>query len=88
MRMIAKNFLGGKVFGEANWNNAQAYLERAVAGDSARIAHRLDLGAVYADRNERAQAIQQFEWIARAPATDFNDGHYKAEAARRLEQLR
>src|SRR4051812_19541833 len=28
-RMMAKNFLGGKVFGTANWNDAQRYLERS-----------------------------------------------------------
>jgi hypothetical protein len=63
-------------------------MERAVAVDSTRIAHRLDLGAVYADRNMRDQAIAQFEWIAKAPVTDFNDPHYKEEAARRLKDLR
>jgi len=87
-RMIAKNFLGGQVFNEANWDNAQKYMERSVAADSARIAHRLDLGEVYADRKLRDQAIAQFEWIARAPVTDFNDPHYKEEAARKLKELR
>jgi tetratricopeptide (TPR) repeat protein len=87
-RMIAKNFLGGQIFGEANWDNAQSYLEQAVALDPNRIAHRLDLAAVYADRNERAKAIEQYEWIARAPSTDFNDPNYKADAARRLRDLR
>lgn len=87
-RMIAKNFLGGKIFNEANWDEAQRYMERSVAADSARIAHRLDLGAVYADRKMRDQAIAQFEWIARAPVTDFNDARYKEQAARRLKDLR
>jgi tetratricopeptide (TPR) repeat protein len=87
-RMIAKNFLGGQIFGEANWDNAQSYLEQAVALDPNRIAHRLDLAAVYADRNERAKAVEQYEWIARAPSTDFNDPNYKADAARRLRDLR
>jgi tetratricopeptide (TPR) repeat protein len=87
-RMIAKNFLGGKIFNEANWDDAQKYMERSVAADSLRIAHRLDLGAVYADRKMREQALAQFEWIARAPVTDFNDPHYKEEAARRLRDLR
>jgi tetratricopeptide (TPR) repeat protein len=87
-RMIAKNFLGGQIFGEANWDNAQSYLEQAVALDPNRIAHRLDLAAVYADRNERAKAVEQYEWIARAPSTDFNDPNYKADAARRLRGLR
>jgi len=87
-RMIAKNFLGGKIFNEANWDEAQKYMERSVAADSARIAHRLDLGAVYADRKMREQAIAQFEWIAQAPVVDFNDPHYKEQAARRLKELR
>jgi len=87
-RMIAKNFLGGKIFDEASWDDAQKYMERAVAADSGRIAHRLDLGAVYADRKLRDQAIAQFEWIARAPVTDYNDPHYKEEAARMLKDLR
>jgi len=87
-RMIAKNFLGGKIFNEANWDEAQKYMERSVAADSARIAHRLDLGAVYADRKMRDQAVAQFEWIARAPVVDFNDPHYKEQAARRFKELR
>ena len=87
-RMMAKKFLGGKIFDEANWDAAQSYMERSVAADSARIAHRLDLGAVYADRKMREQAIAQFEWIARAPVTDFNDPHYKERAARKLKDLK
>jgi tetratricopeptide (TPR) repeat protein len=87
-RMIAKNFLGGKVFNTASWDDAQKYMERSVAADSLRIAHRLDLGAVYADRKRRDEAIAQYEWIARAPVTDFNDPHYKEQAARRLQELR
>jgi len=87
-RLIAKKFLGGKIFGEASWDNAQRYLEQAVALDSTRIAHRLDLAAVYADRGKRAQAIEQYEWIGRAAPADFNDRSYKAEAARRLRELR
>jgi Tfp pilus assembly protein PilF len=87
-RMIAKNFLGGKVFGEASWDNAQRYLEEAVSLDPTRITHRLDLAAVYADRDQKAKAIEQYEWIGRAPATDYNDGHYKATAAARLKDLR
>jgi len=87
-RMIAKNFLGGQIFSEANWDNAQKYLESAVAADSSRISHRLDLGAIYADRNMKQKAMEQFEWIARAPSTDFNDGHYKEQAARKLGEVR
>lgn len=87
-RMIAKNFLGGQIFGEASWDNAQKYLEAAVAAEPERITHRLDLGAVYADRGEKAKAIEQYEFIASAPVRDFNDPSYKAEAAARLQKLR
>jgi tetratricopeptide (TPR) repeat protein len=87
-RMIAKNLLGGKVFGEASWDNAQRYLEEAVAIEPTRITHRLDLGMVYADRDAKDKARQQFEWIAGAPIVDYNDRNYKEEAARKLKDLR
>ncbi len=87
-RMFAKTFLGGSVFGEASWENAQRYLEQAVALDTARITHRLDLAGVYADRGEKAKAIEMYEWIGRAPITDFNDSKYKELAAQRLKELR
>ena len=87
-RMIAKNFLGGKVFGEASWDNALKYLEDAVALEPNRITHRLDLASVYVDRDQKVKAIEQYEWIGRAPATDFNDHHYKDIAAAKLKDLR
>ena len=87
-RAFARHFLGGKIFDAANWDDAQKYLEGAVANDSTRIVHRLDLAAVFADRDQRAKAIEQYEWIGRAPVTDYNDPNYKAEAMRRLTALR
>lgn len=87
-RLLAKNLLGGKVFGEASWDNAQRYLEESVALEPNRIVHRLDLAAVYADRGDKAKAREQYEWIASAPAVEPNDSHYKDEASRRLRDLR
>ncbi len=87
-RAIARHFLGGKEFDAANWNDAQKFLEQAVAYDSTRIVHRLDLAAVYEDRGQRAKAIEQYEWIAGAPVVDYNDPNYKSEAMRRLAALR
>lgn len=87
-RMIAKNLLGGKVFGEASWDNAQRYLEESVAIEPNRITHRLDLGTVYANRDMKDKAREQFEWIANAPTVDYNDRNYKEEAARKLKDLR
>lgn len=86
-RMIARNFLGGKVFGEASWDNAIRYLEEAVALEPNRITHKLDLAGVYEDRDQTRKAIELYEWIAQAPATDFNDAKYKELAAQRLQRL-
>lgn len=86
-RMIAKNFLGGRVFGSASWAEAQRYMEGAVAAEPARIVHRLDLGRVYADRGMRAKARAEFEAVIRAPARDFNDRFYQAEADAALRKL-
>jgi tetratricopeptide (TPR) repeat protein len=88
VRMVAKNLLGGKVFGEANWDNAQKYLEDAVAVEPNRITHHLDLAGVYADRGMKDRARKEYEWIATAPVVDYNDRNYKEEAARRLRDLR
>lgn len=86
-RMIARNFLGGAVFGEASWDRAQQYLEESVKYDPDRITHHLDLGRVYADRHMGAKAREQFEWIARAPILEYNDRHYKEEAAQALKSV-
>jgi tetratricopeptide (TPR) repeat protein len=87
-RMIAKNFLGGRVFNAASWDSATVYLEKAVAIAPERITHHLDLAAVYVDRDEKAKAREEYEWIARAPVSDYNDAKYKEEAAKRLKELR
>ena len=86
-RWAARNLLGGGVLGEANWDNAQAYLERAVAIEPSRITHRLDLAGVYADRGETAKAREQYEMIARLAVTDYNDPEYKTLAEERLRSL-
>jgi len=87
-RWAAKNLLGGGVLGEASWDSAQQYLERAVAIEPNRITHRLDLAAVYADRGATDKAREQYEMIARLPITDYNDPHYKQIAEERLRSLR
>lgn len=87
-RFIAKNLLGGQVFGEASWDDATRYLERAVTLEPNRITHRLDLARVYADMDNRARAREQLTRIATTAAVEVNDVHYKREAAELLERLR
>jgi tetratricopeptide (TPR) repeat protein len=87
-RFMAKNVLGGKTFGEASWDNAQRYMERAVALDSGRITHHLDLARIYKDRDMKEKAREQLEWIAKAPLSEYNDKFFKQEAAAALADLK
>ncbi|MDQ6886616.1 MAG: tetratricopeptide repeat protein [Gemmatimonadota bacterium] len=86
-RFIAKNFLGGAIFNSASWEDAVKYMERSVAADPNRLTHHLDLGEIYADLGQPAKAREQFEIVVKGQATDFNDAHYKREAAERLKGL-
>ena len=79
-RFMAKNFLGGKVFDSANWDDAQRYLEQAVAQEPNRLVHRIDLAEIYLDRDNKEKAREQLTFILRAPASEANDARYKREA--------
>src|SRR5688572_20971157 len=59
-RFMAKNVLGGKTFGEANWKDAVRLMEKAVALEPDRIVHRLELAAIYADMGNTAKAREQY----------------------------
>lgn len=80
-RFAARTLLGGKVFGEASWAEAQRYMEGAVALEPDRITHRIDLAGVYADTKQPAKAREQLDRIARMPLVEANDARYKREAA-------
>jgi tetratricopeptide (TPR) repeat protein len=86
-RMIARNLLGGKVFGSASWSEAERYMKESVASEPNRIVHHLDLAAIYKDRNEKARARAEYQAVIDLPVADFNDRHYKAEAAVTLKTL-
>ncbi len=89
-RFMAKNFLGGDVFGTASWAEAVRYMERAVALDPVRITHHLDLAEVYRDRKKPGdieKAKVQFQAVIDGPITDFNDAHYKREAQDELARM-
>ena len=86
-RMIARNLLGGKVFGSASWSEAQRYLEESVTNEPNRIIHHLDLAAVYKDRDDRVKARAQYQAVIDLPISDYNDKHFKAEASAALKTL-
>lgn len=79
-RMMAKNFLGGKIFGTANWAEAKRYMEASVAAEPDRIVHHIDLAGVYRDTGDKAKARAEYEAAMKLPNRDYNDRHYKAEA--------
>jgi tetratricopeptide (TPR) repeat protein len=86
-RMIARNFLGGGVFGEASWANARRYMEEAVKNDPRRIVHRLDLAKVYSDMGLKSAAKTEFEAVVSGELIDYNDPQFKAQAAAALKKL-
>ncbi len=79
-RMLAKNFLGGKVFESANWGEAKRYMEESVANEPDRIVHHLDLAGVYRDMGDKVKARAEWQAVMKLPNRDYNDGKYKAEA--------
>lgn len=87
-RFMVKNFLGGKVFDTASWNEAQRYMEAAVAAEPDRLVHHLDLARVYAARGDHARARAEYELTLRGARTDFNDQRYQAAAAEELRTLK
>lgn len=86
-RWIAKNVLGGQVFGSANWKNAVQFMEKAVAADPTRITHHIDLAEIYRDTDDKTRAREQFEAVISLPATDYNDRFYKQRAEKDLKKL-
>jgi len=87
-RFMAKTFLGGKVFDSANWNDAQRYMEEAVANEPNRLVHRLDLARVYSARGMKDKARAAYEATISATPTEYNDKHFQSEAATELRELK
>ncbi len=87
-RMFAKTFLGGQVFSEANWDDAQKYMEGSVANEPARLVHHLDLARVYAARDNKEKAREQFDAVIKGTPSDFNDRRYQDEARKEVEDVR
>ena len=87
-RFMAKTFLGGKVFDSASWDDAQRYMEESTAVDPGRLIHHLDLARVYAARDNKEKAREQYEVVIKGTPTEFNDRKYQAEAAEEIKEVR
>ncbi|MGB7212092.1 MAG: tetratricopeptide repeat protein [Gemmatimonadales bacterium] len=86
-RFFAKTFLGGAVFNEASWDNAQKFMEKAVAINPSYVYHHLDLAEILIDREEWPEARTQLELVESLPATDAMDPTYKAEGTALLAKI-
>ncbi len=87
-RMVARNILGGRVFGTASWKEAVRYMQASVAADPDRIVHRVDLAEIYADLDDKPRARSEFETALRLPVSDFNDRTYQSQARKWLASER
>ena len=86
-RFIARNLLGAGGLGEASWAEARRHLERAVALDSTRIYHRLDLARIYLARKELPAARAQLRRIGELPIRVAADSTLRREASELLRGL-
>jgi tetratricopeptide (TPR) repeat protein len=86
-RFLAKQFLGGKVFDSASWDDAQRYMEESVRDEPNRLVHHLDLARVYDARGDTERARAQYEATIKGTPTEYNDRRYQSEAAEELRKL-
>jgi hypothetical protein len=86
-RFFARRVLGARIFDEASWDEATVNLERAVALDTTRIVHRLDLAEIYADRKRYAAARAQIDTLTSLPNREYLDPRHKEEAAELLSRI-
>jgi tetratricopeptide (TPR) repeat protein len=86
-RMMAKNFLGGKIFGSASWPEAKRYMEESVANEPNRIVHHVDLAGVYRDTGDNTKALAEYQTVMKLPNRDYNDRYYKGEADAAMRKL-
>lgn len=86
-RFIARSLLGGGAFRKASWAEAQRQLELAVALDSGRIYHRLELARVYLARKQTTAALGELHAIDRLADRVAADSGYRRGARELLARL-
>ena len=87
-RFFAKALFGGGFMSKANWDDAVAHLERAVAIRPDWIFHRLELAQIYTDVGAYSKAREQLMAIPALPTQDVLDPQYRREAAELLEKIK
>jgi tetratricopeptide (TPR) repeat protein len=86
-RFFARNFLGARVFKQASWKKAIAFMEKAVELDPGRIQHHLELARIYADRKRAADAEAQLHLVESLPAREIMDTILKRQGVELRRKL-
>src|SRR5438034_1470739 len=86
-KFFAKALYGGGFLDKGNWEDAQKYLEKAVALKPQNIFHRLELGEVYVDVGKYSKAREQFTAIEGLPIADVLDHEYKQRSEEHTSEL-
>jgi len=87
-RFFARTFLGGSVFKEASWTNANRYFRDAIRVNPDNIYHHLDYAEALVDQDSTAAARAELERVAQLPlGCDAGDPTYKQQAAALLEKI-
>jgi len=86
-RFVAKQFLGGKVFDSANWDDAQRFMEESVRYEPNRLVHHLDLARVYGSRGAKDKARASYQAVINGKATEYNDRRFQAQATEEMRKL-
>jgi tetratricopeptide (TPR) repeat protein len=87
-KFFAKALFGGGFLDKGNWDDAQKYLEKAVALKPENIFHRLELAEVYVDVGKYSKAREQFAAIEPLPLADVLDHEYKQDAKQLLQDIK
>lgn len=79
-RFFAKHFLGARVFDQASWSQATAYMEKAVELAPGRIYHHLALADIYLDTKRPRDAEAQLRVVDSLPVREALDTNYRQQA--------
>ena len=86
-RFVARHFLGGRVFDQASWPKAIAYMKRAVELAPGRIYHHLALADFYADTRRPREAEAELRLVDSLPVREAMDTNYRQQAASLRQRL-
>jgi len=87
-KFFAKALFGGGFLDRGNWDDAQKYLEKAVALKPKNIFHKIELAEVYVDLGKYSKAREQLAGIDTLPIADVLDPAYKKEAKQVLDDIK